>query len=120
MIDDGVSRDEVNPTLEFRGVVKLAQPFLNFHEDILQDVFSRRRVRHPRADELTQLLSKIMPDLFQSWIHQYSSGFHGLDVGRSDEVLCLATREPSADNFTALAFAHDPNLGKTCFMEHGL
>ena len=57
--------DGVNPTLEFGRVLELSESLLNFHEGILHYVFGGGRVRHPGADELTQLPSELMPDVFQ-------------------------------------------------------
>jgi hypothetical protein len=38
--------------------LELAEALLNLHEDIPQNVLRRCRVRHPRADELTQLFGE--------------------------------------------------------------
>jgi hypothetical protein len=56
--------------LELRRVFKLAKPGLNLHEHVLQNILRRRRVSHPRADELTQLDGEFVPDVFESRRHR--------------------------------------------------
>ena len=74
--------------------------------DILQYVFGGGQVRHPRADELTQLPGELMPDVFQRCVHGLhaqarlwieSPGGPGLSIHGVDAV--------SASGFIYIAMA---------------
>lgn len=43
----------------------MAEPLLNLHGDILQNVLRCRRVSHPRTDEPTKLHGEFVPDIGQ-------------------------------------------------------
>jgi len=70
VVNDGVARHEEQPALNLRRVAELVEPALKFHEHVVQDVFRRRWVGHPRANELTKPSGKLVPDLLNGRLHR--------------------------------------------------
>jgi hypothetical protein len=94
VVNDGITGDEEQPALNLCWLAELFEFALKFHEHVVEDVFGRRWVSHPRANELSKSGGKPVPDLLNIRLHRINRLrqclTRTLSTGAFDLRSCLA------------------------------